>query len=135
MDFGIVKNMSEFTVDFIGFIQSMDDKQLSYIASSDYGDQKDDYFKNLKKVIIHQSCIMFPEQQYMPGEVIDLCSTSLCSKHAAEFIACNLLLIINRGAFDNLDLGDRMKRQSYEYSNLSEPYEDLIKKAYRWAGF
>lgn len=125
--------MSE--LNFIDYIKSMNDKQLRYIASSDYGDVGNDYFKELKRVIVQQSCILYPEQQYMPGEVISLCSSTYVVKHAHEYIACNLLLIINRGAFDNLDIARKFKTQEYDYGNLSEPYRDLIIKAYKWAGF
>ncbi|MGM8224931.1 hypothetical protein ACSV5M_00015 [Cellvibrio sp. ARAG 10.3] len=125
--------MSE--LNFIDFIKSMDDKQLKYTAFSDYGDQQDEYFRELKKVIFHQSCILYPEQQYMPGEVIDLCSNAYVAKHAKEYIACNLLLIINRGAFDSLDMARKLKKQEYDYGSLSETYHNLIVRAYKWAGF
>lgn len=126
--------MSNADINFISYIQSLDDKQLKYIAASDYGDSQNEYFNELKKIIIHQSCIIYPEQQYMPGEVIVLCSNSLDAKHAKEYIACNLLLFINRGAFDTLDLSAKLSEQQYDYENLSEPCRNLIMRAYQWAG-
>lgn len=119
----------------IEFIQSLNEKELRYIAASDYGDREDEYFKELKQIIIHQSCIIYPQQQYMPGEVITLCSNTMEAKHGKEFVACNLLLMTNRGAFDNLDLAAKFKGQEYDYKRLSEPYSNLIYLAYKWAGF
>ena len=119
----------------IEFIQSLSEKEIRYIASSDYKNNELEYFENLKKVIIHQSCILYPEQEFMPGEVISLCSHELVVKHAREYIACNLLLIINRGVFSNGRIEWQYEKQKDTYQQLSEPFQELIKKSYKWAGF
>ncbi len=118
----------------INFIQQLNDKKIRYIASSDYSDNCDEYYEQLKQVIFQQSCILYPDQEFMPGNVISLCSNDLIPKHGHEFIACNLLLIINRGAFRNIDLHQHKKNLGQKYSQLSEPYSALIEKAYLWAG-
>lgn len=118
----------------INFIQQLNDKQIRYIANTDYSDSCDEYYEKLKQVIFQQSCILYPNQEFMPGNVIGLCSNELIPKHGHEFIACNLLLIINRDAFGNIDLYRHRQCLEHEYSKLSEPYSALIEKAYLWAG-
>lgn len=118
----------------IEFIQSLSEKEIHYIASSDYKNYESEYFVNLKKVIIQQSCILYPGQESMPGEVISLCSHELVLKHAREYVACNLLLIINRGVFSGrIEWQYEMQKDSYQ--QLSEPLQELIRRSYKWAGF
>jgi hypothetical protein len=119
----------------IEFIQSITDKEIRYIANSDYGDSADIYYDLVKKVIFNQSCIMTLDQHYSPGEVIALCSYYPEKGHEREFCICRLLYIINRGVFGANDLAAQLAENECLYRSMSEYYSELIFSAYRWAGF
>ncbi len=119
----------------IEFIQSVTEKELRFIANSDYGDSADEYYSLLKKVIFQQSCIMTVDQNYSPGEVIALRSYYPEKGHEREFVICLMLYLINRGVFPGCDLSNQLSEYRSIYDNLPEKYSKLVFSTYEWAGF
>ena len=69
-------------------LSRLSDDKIKFIASLDYGADKDKHFQALQNVISRGGNVIMESEYWFPYEVIELGSYSLVGNHQREFIAC-----------------------------------------------
>jgi hypothetical protein len=79
-------------------LASISDDEMEFIASLDYGQDKDKHLEALRSLIFEQKGELREGQLWFPHEVIALGSNSLKPGHERTFAICTLLVIAAGGA-------------------------------------
>lgn len=72
---------------------TLDDAELAFIASRDYGQDTDKHLAALRTLVFEHDGVLQAGQYWFPYEVVELCATSLEAGHEREFTACTLLIL------------------------------------------
>jgi hypothetical protein len=114
-------------------LMSVSDDELAFIASSDYGQGKEQHLEALRALIFKQHGRLQKEQYWYPYEVIELCSNSVKPGHEREFAICTLLVIaaVKCGADPSTDLRSKFQDRAEEYDRLPETLREEVLRAYQ----
>ena len=97
--------------EIVSFLQSITVAELGYISQADHDWKADQHYDALKQVLFEQNCRGDRSQNWYPGEVVELCSTTLRPHHVREYVISNLLVLY--GVFEH---------SAFEYEALKERF-------------
>lgn len=83
-----MKNLAE-------FLASLSDSERDYISNLDYNRDADVHRRQLDVVIANEGKVDFDTQLWYPYEVLDLGKHCMFRGHEREFVACNVIVLLN----------------------------------------
>jgi hypothetical protein len=112
----------------IGFIKSITQGEILYIASADYGMDVEKHKSALQTLIFEQDGIITQDQNWYPYEVIELRRWRCELSHEREFAICNLIIALSiiNGADSCNSTEDMLDSIANEYDKLPNDLRDLV---------
>ncbi|APV48332.1 hypothetical protein BWI17_00710 [Betaproteobacteria bacterium GR16-43] len=108
------------------------EEELRFIATLDYGQDKERHLEALRSLCSMQHGILGPNQEWFPYEVVELGSHHLQAGREREFFICTMLVLANvkAGTDTATDVQEKKKSRAAEYELLPRELRGQVLDAY-----